>query len=81
MGESRTGPSSPWPSLPDEAGGVRASGTGRADAARPDGTSAGGRAAHRDRWPALPDEPVPWPSTAPRAAWRESRLDREQAGG
>lgn len=69
-----------WPALPDEAG---ASGrAGRpADGRGPAGGGAGAGAAHRDRWPALPDEPAPWPAAAPRATWRESRLDREQAGG
>ncbi|MCZ7437139.1 hypothetical protein O7598_12100 [Micromonospora sp. WMMC241] len=72
----RRRPSSPWPTLPDEAG-VGSRGTGRVGGTRP---AAEIGAAHRDPWPALPDEPAPRPAVAG-ATWRENRLDREQAGG
>ncbi|MFI5833525.1 hypothetical protein ACIA5A_07580 [Micromonospora sp. NPDC051300] len=72
----RRRPSSPWPTLPDEAV-VGSPGSGRAGRTRP---AAEIGTAHRDLWPALPDEPAPRPAVAG-AAWRESRLDREQAGG
>ncbi|QLQ36212.2 hypothetical protein [Micromonospora robiginosa] len=74
---ARPRPSSPWPPLPDETG-VGSRGTGRAGGTGP---AAEVGTAHRDLWPALPDEPAPRPATAQRTTWPESRLDREQAGG
>ncbi|WP_139128607.1 hypothetical protein [Micromonospora humi] len=72
----RRRPSSPWPTLPDEAG-VGSPGSGRTVGTQP---AAEIGTAHRDPWPALPDEPAHRPAGAG-ATWRESRLDREQAGG
>ncbi|MDG4800479.1 hypothetical protein [Micromonospora sp. WMMD980] len=62
----RRGFHQPWPALPDETGAHRPTGAG---------------AVRRDRWPALPDEPTPRPSTVWAAGWRDTVLDREQAGG